>query len=169
MIEGVHEAKIQVKYACTGCGKTFAEHNKVLRHIDDMHGVDKEEKRNTYKFQCNNCGRRFLTKQIMSRHMHQHDKPPKKPGYVCKICETQCPTPSKLVRHETRIHKEMGKNSSQQKMGTTELKCTTTFNGDSFLNRDSPTFLSDPGKPGVQSKGLSVSATVQQLVEHLLR
>ena len=131
MEQGVHEEKIEIRYPCTGCVKSWKAHSKLLKHIEDVHGANKKPG----EFPCNTCGQRFQTNQNMKRHRKSHEMPSRKPDNSCKICDQPCETPSKLRKHQGRIHKETAAGTKVEgwKCSICDKKCTSATTLESHI------------------------------------
>ncbi|XP_055591719.1 zinc finger protein 709-like [Uranotaenia lowii] len=100
--------KIDNKFYCcfTACKESYLEYNSLLAHVDDNHGV----KRNQFKDYrdsdencCEICFRSFNNYRALIRHMSQQQRPIMTGGYTCSTCGIQKKSIATLRDHEN-IH-----------------------------------------------------------------
>ncbi|XP_076660546.1 uncharacterized protein LOC143363861 isoform X8 [Halictus rubicundus] len=74
---------------CDECDKSFADDEKLKKHIIKVHQKEKP-------YQCVLCSKRFKTKEFLKTHLKQHNK-----RFTCDVCGI-----SKVSGYDLRLHKK---------------------------------------------------------------
>ena len=95
---GAYEEKVDCKYLCADCGKTFAKNKEWQNHkIYPNSNVQPHEAKtlDARIFNCKECIKIFTQKSNLSRHLKGHGLK----AYHCKDCEASFAHKDYLEKH----------------------------------------------------------------------
>lgn len=87
----VHEFKLERKFACKSCSKSFKSQSNLRTH---------EAVHNEKCFLCRFCDKTFLRSQDVKIHEHIHKK---EKSFICKKCEKSFKQQSNLIEHVKKV------------------------------------------------------------------
>ena len=110
----------EATFSCDICGKEFTRRDSMTRHFKMIHSDKKPTA------QCEVCGSKFGRETNLSRHVKKFHGEGKVPQYSCDKCSLNFHTPSGLVMHTRKEHRQFQCNLCTKKF-------TTKFNLDYHL------------------------------------